>query len=127
MTTYLVKRLLAAIPTIVLVSIIAFLMLRIIPGDPAAARLEGPTGTADYTEEDLKLIRAKLGTDRPLLVQYGDWAFSLLRGDLGKSLFDDTSINQTMAHPASLDVGARNRLLGVKHGSGHSSGSHFRC
>ena len=106
MTAYLVKRLLATIPTIVLVSIIAFLMLRIIPGDPAAARLEGPTGTADYTEEDLKLIRAKLGTDRPLIVQYGDWAFSLLKGDLGKSLLDDTSINQTMAHrlPLTLEL-----------------------
>ena len=70
MRAYVQKRFLAFIPTVILVSLIAFTLLRIIPGDPAVARLLGPTDDADYTKEDLKELQAKLGTDRSLLIQY---------------------------------------------------------
>ena len=110
MQAYVQKRFLAFIPTLFLVSLIAFTMLRIIPGDPAVARLLGPTGEADYTQDDLQALQAKLGTDRSLLVQYFQWVGDLFQGDLGESLLDDNPINEEMARrlpvSAQLAVGA---------------------
>ena len=110
MHIYVIKRLLAFIPTIILVSLIAFIMLRVVPGDPAVARLRGPTGEADYTEEDLRIQRAKMGTDRPVAVQYFTWAGGLLQGDMGKSLNDDSDVRQAiwkrLPISAELAIGA---------------------
>jgi peptide/nickel transport system permease protein len=88
MQTYIVKRLLMFIPTMILLSLLVFSFLRIIPGDPALAILT--RGNADsietITEEQLERMRARLGTDRPLYVQYFDWAGGLFRLDFGNSL-----------------------------------------
>ena len=110
MQQYLTKRLLLFIPTIILVSLIAFLMLRIVPGDPAVARLAGPFGDAQYTQEQLKELQQKLGTDRNIVVQYVEWFFGMFRGDLGDSLFDDRPVTESMKRrlpvSAELAVGA---------------------
>ena len=111
MYTYLLKRFLAFIPTVILVSIIAFLILRIVPGDPAAARLAGPTGDSLYTEEDLQTLRKKMGTDRQLIVQYGDWVQGMLVGDLGKSFYDDTDVRDQIE--LSLPVSAELAISGI--------------
>ncbi len=107
---YVIKRLLAFIPTIILVSLIAFVMLRVVPGDPAVARLRGPTGEADYTEEDLRIQRQKMGTDAHVVVQYFTWAGGLLHGDMGKSLNDDSEVRQAiwkrLPISAELAIGA---------------------
>ncbi len=104
MYVYITRRLLLFIPTIILVSIISFLLLRVVPGDPAVARLIGPTGTADYTHEELMASRKKLGTDRPLAVQYFDWSGGLLMGDLGRSMFDDSKVNSKIARGLPISV-----------------------
>ncbi len=104
MYAYIVRRLILFIPTIILVSIISFLLLRIVPGDPAVTRLLGPTGTADFTREELMEARRKLGTDRPLIVQYFDWTGGLLTGDLGRSMFDDTKVNGKIARGLPISV-----------------------
>ena len=115
MYVYVIKRIIAFIPTVILVSIIAFVMLRIVPGDPAVARLLGPTGNADYTQADLDLLRAKLGTDRSLVVQYGEWAFDLLRGDMGDSLIDDSSVRDEIERrwPVSLELAIGGILISM--------------
>jgi peptide/nickel transport system permease protein len=80
---YLAKRLLGAIPTLVGVSLLTFLFLRLIPGDAIAARLG--TSTA-LTPEQLASLRAYFGLDQPLPVQYWNWVGSLLHGDAGYSI-----------------------------------------
>lgn len=82
MVRYLQKRLLLAIPTIVLTSMVVFLMLYLIPGDPASIYL----GENKATPERLAEMRQIMGLDRPLYVQYGDFVAKALRGDLGRSL-----------------------------------------
>ena len=104
MYAYIVRRLILFIPTIILVSIISFLLLRVVPGDPAVARLIGPTGTADFTHEELMEARRKLGTDRALIVQYFDWTGGLLTGDLGRSMFDDSKVNGKIARGLPISV-----------------------
>jgi peptide/nickel transport system permease protein len=82
-TTYLVKRLLSLPLTLVGVSVVTFLFLRLIPGDAIAARLG--TSTA-LSAEQLERMRSFYGLDQPLHVQYVSWLGSLLRGDAGFSV-----------------------------------------
>ena len=87
MRGYIAKRLLLFIPTIILVTAVVFLLLRIIPGDPARLLLSGEEGLQEYTEEALAAKRAELGTDRPLAEQYGRWMWGLVRLDFGESIY----------------------------------------
>lgn len=82
MTRYLVNRLLQAIPTVLLVSILVFLMLHALPGDPA----EIFVGENQATPEMLEKIREDMGLNRPLTEQYLSYMANALRGDLGRSL-----------------------------------------
>lgn len=91
MRQYALKRIGLFIPTIVLVSIIVFVMMRLIPGDPALVILEGDSGGI-YTQQDLADLRAELGTDRAIVVQYFDWIWGALQGDFGNSLWFDAPV-----------------------------------
>ena len=110
MQQYLTKRLLLFIPTIILVSLIAFVMLRIVPGDPAVARLAGPFGDAQYTQDQLQQLQSKLGTNRNIVIQYLEWFSGMFKGDLGDSLFDDRPVTESMKRQlpvsAELAIGA---------------------
>ena len=87
MRQYLAKRLLLYFPTILLVTLLVFGLMRVIPGEPALLILGGASGDANFTDEDLRKMRHELGTDRPIYVQYGDWIWGLLHGDLGMSMY----------------------------------------
>jgi len=82
MSKYLRKRLALAVPTVLLTSLVVFLMLFLTPGDPASIYV----GEQAATPERLADIRRVMGLDRPLHVQYGDFLWRALRGDLGRSL-----------------------------------------
>ena len=84
---YILKRILATMPVMVIVAIFVFLLLRLTPGDPAAI-LAGDAATPAQLER----IRDSLGLNDPLLVQFGTWMGQLLRGDLGTSLLSNTSV-----------------------------------
>jgi peptide/nickel transport system permease protein len=83
MSGYLAKRLLGALPTLLGVSFLSFLFIRLIPGDAIAARLGTSTALAP---EQLASLRAYFGLDQPIPVQYWNWLVSLLHGDAGYSI-----------------------------------------
>ncbi len=83
MQRYILRRLVTLIPTIVLISFISFSIILLLPGDPALAIL-GPERAAD--REAYEKIRLELGLDKPLPLQYLDWAGKAIRGDLGISI-----------------------------------------
>ncbi len=87
MGQYLAKRLVLFIPTVILVSVMVFLIMNIIPGDPAMMILMGEQGERDFTEEQIEAKRHELGTDRSLPVQYATWLGNMARGDFGTSMF----------------------------------------
>lgn len=87
MLTYALRKVLLIIPTIFLVLIFLFFMLRILPGDPVTAALGN-----EASAEVITAIKKELGLDRPLHVQFVDYLKSLSRGDLGRSLITRTSI-----------------------------------
>ena len=86
MGRYTVKRISLFIPTVLLMTILVFVVMRIIPGDPAIPILEGDGG-GSYTIEDLERVRAELGTDRNLFIQYVDWIGGIMQGDFGGSFW----------------------------------------
>jgi peptide/nickel transport system permease protein len=75
------RRLLATVPLLLAVSVVVFSFVHALPGDPAVLFLG-----EEATPENLARFRAKLGFDRPLIVQYGDWLGRALQGDLGRSI-----------------------------------------
>jgi peptide/nickel transport system permease protein len=81
MTTYLIKRLIILILTLLLVSVVIFVVMRIIPGDPAQIIL-GLQATPDAVDA----LREQLGLDRPLHIQYVSWIGGLVRGNMGESI-----------------------------------------
>jgi peptide/nickel transport system permease protein len=89
---YIVRRILATIPVMIVVAIFVFALLHLSPGDPAAI-IAGDNATA----ADIAHIRAALGLDQPLLVQFGDWCWRLMRGDLGISIFTNLPVSQLIA------------------------------
>lgn len=88
-----IRYLLGRIPSIIIVvflsSIVAFLLPRLAPGDPAAI-IAGP----DATPEIIEAIRQEAGLDQPLIIQYLSWASGLLRGDLGTSYVNNRPISE---------------------------------
>ena len=86
MRQYAVKRIGLFLPTVLLVTLIVFVVMRLIPGDPALSILE-EEGGGSYTQEDLQRLRAKLGTDRPMVVQYFSWLGGVVVGDFGDSFW----------------------------------------
>ena len=106
MNAYIIKRLLLFIPTMVLISIVVFVIMRLIPGDPAIQLLSGDLGDASFTQEQLEALRAKLGTDRHIAVQYVDWLWSMLHLDFGKSFLQNTPISDDLKDkfPITLEL-----------------------
>jgi len=80
--SFIARRVAAAVPVLLVVAVLVFLLLRLTPGDPAAIL----AGDAASTEQ-IARIRAELGLERPILVQFGIWFGHLLRGDLGQSFY----------------------------------------
>jgi peptide/nickel transport system permease protein len=110
MQVYLVRRLLLVIPTLLGVSIIVFALVRLLPGDAVAMLLQ------DYAQgADGAALRAQLGLDRPVYVQYVEWLGAVLHGDLGTSLRSKTAIGAELANriPVTLELGLLALLVGL--------------
>ena len=101
MLTYLVQRLLSALPVLLLVAIIIFSLVRLIPGDPAVALLgEGAT------DQQVAALRTQLRLDEPLLDQFTGYIGGLLQGDWGKSLRTNRAIRTELLQrlPATIEL-----------------------
>ena len=92
MKTYALRRLGLFIPTLILTTLIVFVLFFLVPGDAALVILTGEEGAGAVTDEDIARIRHELGLDRPIHVQYGSWIWGILRGDLGTSIWYQTPV-----------------------------------
>jgi peptide/nickel transport system permease protein len=101
MGRYILRRLLQSIPVIFFSTFLVFMVIHLIPGD-AATVLAGPNATA----ESLAAVRADMGLDQPLLVQYFVWAGHLLQGDLGRSTLSGQPIVKLLQAraPATIEL-----------------------
>src|SRR5499426_13625 len=101
MRTYILRRLLQIIPTVLMITLVVFVMMRSVPGDPVVALL----GDA-YTEEDATKVRHEYGLDQPILVQYVIWLGKLVQGDWGTSILSGRPVlNDVMIRlPVTLEL-----------------------
>lgn len=103
MRQYLVKRLLLVVPTLLLVSVIVFSLMRLIPGDVVVLMFEEKA----YAK-DVDSLRAKLGLDKPLHIQYITWIGQVVQGDLGESLWTKRPVLEEIQRrlPITCELGA---------------------
>ena len=104
MQAYLVRRLLALVPTLIFASLIVFLSMRLFPGDVIDLML---AQNDLATSQDRAKIEAALGFDRPIYEQYFVWIGNALQGDLGRSLWQNTPVtDQLLATlPITFELG----------------------
>ena len=110
MLQYVIKRLLLAIPILLAVVTLVFFVVRLAPGDPAQVILGDSA-----SQESLNSLRAELGLDRPILIQYGEFLLSVVKGDLGDSIIRKQSINSIVAEvlPYTIELTVAGVLMGV--------------
>jgi peptide/nickel transport system permease protein len=96
MSAYLVRRLLVSIPTLLGVTLLIFLAMRVLPGDPLAVIHGEGAGFYTLKPHELQAARASLGLDKPLHRQYLDWLWDIARGDLGKSFWRGEPISELL-------------------------------
>ena len=110
MVRFIIRRLLASIPVLLLVSMITVGLLWLVPGDPASIFLD-----ASATAEALDRVRHELGLDRPFLVRMGEWYLRLLQGDLGTSLLLNRGVTEAILErlPITLSLTAMAFVLAV--------------
>ena len=109
---YILKKMLMLLPVLVGISIIAFALGIMSPGDPVDQVLN-PNGNESYTQEEYDAMAAKMGLDQPAVVQYFNWVDGLAHGDLGRSFFTNKSVMDQLAKriPISLKLaGGKDRL-----------------
>ncbi len=101
MNSYIIRRLFAGAVTIVGVSILVFLIMRVMPGDPLMA-IFGPEGMTKLTQAQRDSYMSELGLSDPLIVQYFHWISDIARGELGRSFFRAESVGEMIARRGPL-------------------------
>jgi peptide/nickel transport system permease protein len=112
MTDYIIRRVLLAIPTIILVIFLTFMMLRLVPGDLVQIILaERPYAT----EDDRAALEKQLGLDEPIPIQFARYMFDVVRGDLGISPWTSTPVTEEIGKrlPVTLEFGLMAILIGL--------------
>jgi peptide/nickel transport system permease protein len=102
MLRYTVNRMLLMIPTLLGVAVLVFFMLRVVPGDIVEIKLRGDGGSV--TQETIDSERKRLGLDRPLLTQFGEWMVNMAKGDFGISMWTERPVMEEIALRLELSL-----------------------
>ena len=115
MTTYIIRRLLMAVVILWLVTLIVFFAMRLLPGDPLIIFLGQQAGSGTtITEKELEGLRHEYGLDKPIMVQYVNWIFGILRGNLGTSINYHENVGKLLLErfPITLQLGLVAYVIG---------------
>ena len=104
MSRYIARRVLMLVPMLIGVSLVVFVIMRLIPGDIASIILMGPSGESGADPKALAELRHKLGLDRPLPLQYLTWIAGLARLDAGNSLWSDRPVRTEIVERLPLTM-----------------------
>ncbi len=106
-----IRRVLQFIPVLLGITFLAFLLIYLSPSDPVSVRMSA--GGISVSPEIMESMRRSIGLDRPLLVQYGDWLWNILHGNMGKSYITDADVLDQIlkALPYTLKMAGASLLL----------------
>ena len=112
MQKYLLRRLIVSLPALFGVSVIVFVVMRVLPGDPLVAMF-GAEGFTRLSEPDRARIMADLGLSDPLPIQYLRWMKDIATGGLGKSFFRGDKVSELILHrgPLSAEIGVLSVII----------------
>ncbi len=115
MRKYVARRLLAMVPTLAIMSVLLFVILRVLPGDVALLILGDQQGGYRIAQSSLEIVREELGLNKPLHLQYVGWLGDILRGYLGTSLLTGNSVAQEVQHrlPLTLQIALMAQALSL--------------
>ena len=102
MLRYAVNRVLLMIPTLLGVAVLVFFMLRVVPGDVVEIKLRGDGG--NVSQETIELERKRIGLDKPLVTQFGDWMIGMAKLDFGKSMWTERPVIEEIALRLELSL-----------------------
>jgi len=110
MTTFVARRLLFMLPVALLVSFVTFMLIHLVPGDPARVLLG-----EEATPQSVAALRQQLGLDRPLGVQYGLWLWQAIQGNLGESIQLQQPVIQAIWQrlPVTIELGVASLIFSV--------------
>ncbi len=110
MTVYVIRRLLGIVPVLILVAMGSFLLVHLVPGDPAMVMLGN-----DATPQQIQALRTQMGLDRSLPEQFVLWVGQVLRGNLGESFFLGRPVTQALIErlPATLQLALLSLLFSL--------------
>jgi len=113
MTNYIIRRLLHAVLLILILSLVVFLVMRLLPGDPVLMLITGDE-LSQTSEERLDQLRHEFGLDRPLLLQYVTWFGKLFKGDFGTSIIHRDNVRHEIFRriPITLHLGLTAFIIG---------------
>ena len=97
MLKYILRRLIISIPTLIGITLLIFIAMRVLPGDPLALIVTEGQGTYVLSDEELQQARASLGLDQPYYIQYLEWIKDILSGELGNSFWTKEPISLLIA------------------------------
>src|ERR1051326_3294096 len=101
MLRYIIRRVIFMIPVALLVSFVTFMLIHLIPGDPARVLLG-----EEATPQTVAALQEELGLDKPLLVQYALWLWQALHGNLGQSILLQQPVTQALVQrlPVTIEL-----------------------
>ncbi len=107
MTAYIIRRLIIAIIILFIVTLIVFFSIRLLPGDPLVIFLGQQASQGGISTAELDRLREEYGLNDPIMVQYGNWLWDILRGDLGTSIYYHEDVGALMGErfPITLHLG----------------------
>lgn len=110
MTRYLIRRLLQLVPVVLIASLAIWAMIYAVPGGPIGALLG-----ENATPQEIQFVTHKLGLDRPILVQFGNWLSNAAHGDLGVSITSSVPVRHLIAQrlPATIQLGIAATIVGL--------------
>jgi peptide/nickel transport system permease protein len=116
MQKYVVQRLVLFIPAVLGVTLVVFVLMRLVPGDIATILVyEAGTERARAAEQAVQKIRQELGLDRPLLLQYVGWMVGIVRGDFGYSYWERRPVSEILGErfPRTMQLACMTMVLAV--------------
>lgn len=114
MFAYIVRRLFQCAIVLIIVTVIIFITIRLLPGDPLLM-LISQTESEKFSQQQLAELRTQYGLDKPLLVQYFEWAGNILRGDLGRSIISKLPVHEEILRriPITFHIGILSFLISI--------------
>lgn len=114
MTAFIIRRLVQSFVVLILVTILVFVAVRLLPGDPIFMLLTQHQQT-EITQEEIDYMRLQYGLDKPMIVQYYEWLVGVLHGDFGRSILNHVPVADEILRrvPITLNIGLPAFILGI--------------